>query len=110
MVIAIKYVPQKYELKQNTIVINNNLFRLDLFGKAKEKILKNDIVKKEERRYVWDPQEIGLYFAKLLFIRTSHKSMHQTLHLFYIYTMLLKHLETKLFLIQSSLVSSKQAI
>jgi len=31
----------------------------DLFGKAKEKILKNDIVKKEERRHVWEPQEIG---------------------------------------------------
>ncbi|KAL5242483.1 hypothetical protein ACI65C_009893 [Semiaphis heraclei] len=31
----------------------------DLFGKAKEKILKNDIGKKEERHYVWEPQEIG---------------------------------------------------
>ncbi|XP_001951022.1 rabenosyn-5 [Acyrthosiphon pisum] len=31
----------------------------DLFGKAKEKILKNDIGKKEERYYVWEPQEIG---------------------------------------------------
>ncbi|VVC25493.1 Hypothetical protein CINCED_3A023657 [Cinara cedri] len=31
----------------------------ELFGKAKEKILNNDIVKKEERRYVWEPQEIG---------------------------------------------------
>lgn len=39
---------------------NNNLSRLDLFGKAKEKILKNDIVKKEERRHVWEPQKIGL--------------------------------------------------
>lgn len=37
------------------------LFNLDLFGKAKEKILKNDIVRKEDRRNVWDPQEIGLY-------------------------------------------------
>lgn len=39
-------------------------FYLELFGKAKEKILKNDIVKKEERHYVWEPQEIGLYYYK----------------------------------------------
>ncbi|XP_050424363.1 rabenosyn-5 [Adelges cooleyi] len=31
----------------------------DLFGKAKEKILKNDIIKKEERQYTWLPQELG---------------------------------------------------
>jgi len=36
-------------------------FYLDLFGKAKEKILKNDIGKKEERPYVWKPQEIGMF-------------------------------------------------
>lgn len=34
---------------------------LELFGKAKEKILKNDIVKKDERRHVWKPQEIGYF-------------------------------------------------
>jgi len=37
-------------------------FHLDLFGKAKEKILKNDIGKKEERYYVWEPQEIGMFY------------------------------------------------
>lgn len=42
------------------IVFNNHLSRLDLFGKAKEKILNNDLVKKEERRSAWEPQEIGL--------------------------------------------------
>ncbi|XP_050540687.1 rabenosyn-5 isoform X1 [Daktulosphaira vitifoliae] len=31
----------------------------DLFGKAKEKIMKNDIIKKEERRNTWLPQDIG---------------------------------------------------
>lgn len=37
---------------------------LDLFGKAKEKILKTDNVKKEERP-VWEPQELGIYSFKI---------------------------------------------
>lgn len=48
------------------------LLPLDLFGKAKEKILKNDIVKKEERRCVWEPQELGSY-AKNLHINLFKK-------------------------------------
>lgn len=40
-------------------LLNNTFACLDLFGKAKEKILKNDIVKKEERHRVWEPQELG---------------------------------------------------
>lgn len=45
-----------------TFIFNYLLhFDIDLFGKAKEKILKNDLVRKE-RQYVWEPQEIGKHY------------------------------------------------